>query len=424
MIILDTCIMESFKLESVGSDLLKTIRRSKVERVAVPWAVMAELISHRAVPYRRKHEDLVNAMRRFSTAAPPHAVRAVAPPLNLSDFERMWRARYEEIAEVLPTSRETLMEALRREVNLLPPCKAVEVSQSGATVKTGGRDAAIWLTAVEYARNHPDEKVYFVSRNTSDFGDGRTYPEPMQSDLDGLGDRFVHLTSLAEVVEQFATTTEVDESDVERFLSVPATLRHVSSTAYRKHHLKHAAFSTFECTPLEKLGRVHTAVSEAPRFAGGWLISPVARLSEVRDVTAYRIGEHIWCMATVRWLLAGAATLSDGFSMWNVGTAWDTRVLLSTTEGTPQPTLLRTSPPKAVPATEFADFPDLPRFEQQKGNPWSQEATVRAHVQMLERELVRLQERTGISNLEPLLLQRSQGHDDAADDTGEESSEG
>ncbi|GAB3004540.1 hypothetical protein GCM10023080_082730 [Streptomyces pseudoechinosporeus] len=49
----------------------------------------------------------------------------------------------------------------------------------------GGRDAAIWLTAVEYAREHPEETVYFVSRNTKDFGDGTAYPPLMDQDLEG-----------------------------------------------------------------------------------------------------------------------------------------------------------------------------------------------------------------------------------------------
>jgi hypothetical protein len=78
-------------------------------------------------------------------------------------------------------------------------------------LKTGGRDAAIWFTAVEYARAHPEEKVYFVSRNTKDFGDGTAYPYPVKGDLDGIADRFVHLTSLDQVVKEFAKPIDVDE---------------------------------------------------------------------------------------------------------------------------------------------------------------------------------------------------------------------
>ncbi|MGW8742461.1 PIN domain-containing protein [Streptomyces sp. WAC 04229] len=418
MIILDTCIVESFKLDSVGSDLLKTIRRSGVERVAVPWAVMMELISHRAVPYRQKHEELINAMRRFTAAAPPSAP-VPTPPLRDSEFAAMWRARFEEIAEVLPTSKESLMEAVVREANVLPPCKAVVVSQGGDTVKTGGRDAEIWLTAVNYARQYPEETVYFVSRNTRDFGDGSAYPEPMLSDLAGIGDRFVHLTSLADVVERFAAETDIAETEVEAFLREPETLRHVSATAYRKFRVEQGVSGrSFECTPLEK---VDGGPPEEPLDscgARGWLIAPKVKLAEVRDVKAYRIGEHVWCMASVRWLLAGLG-LANGVAAWHIGVAWDTRVLLSTTEGTSRPTLLRTSPPKAVAADAFAEFTDLPRFSMVGQTPWHHEAAALAQVDLVTRELARLQGPAWHTWLEDRLLRRSDHLGDPGGEEGE-----
>jgi hypothetical protein len=70
-----------------------------------------------------------------------------------------------------PTSEAALGEAEFRESNVLPPCKAIVINDRGEQVKTGCRDAAIWLTAVEYAREHPEKTVYFVSRDTKDFGD-------------------------------------------------------------------------------------------------------------------------------------------------------------------------------------------------------------------------------------------------------------
>lgn len=50
--------------------------------------------------------------------------------------------------------------------------------------------------------------------NTRDFGDGTSFPFPMNEDLEGIEDRFVLLTSLSEVVQQFAEATEVDDEAV------------------------------------------------------------------------------------------------------------------------------------------------------------------------------------------------------------------
>ncbi|MDX3345904.1 PIN domain-containing protein [Streptomyces sp. ME02-6987-2C] len=370
MIILDTCIVDSFRLNSVSTDLLKTIRTSKVEQVAVPQTVMEELVSHRAVPYREKHRKVVEALDRFGKSTPWPAPPTPIPQLGIGVFEAHWKSQYYEFADVLPASPEVLQEAFYRESNVLPPCKAVVTSEGGDTVKTGGRDAAIWLTAVEYARQHPEETVYFVSRNTADFGDGTTYPEAMRQDLDlnGVADRFVHLTTLAQVVERFTTETAVDDAMVESTLRDAETLQYVADVAFSRQGflrdgLKRRS-SIFECTKLVDVENFGSdGVFESTTLsARGWLTSPKAQFSTVRDVKAYRIGDHVWCMATVRWLLAGIVIPGEDVTPTTVGVAWETRVLLSTTQPKSRPTVLRTSPPKLAAATEFDFFPDVPRM--------------------------------------------------------------
>ncbi|MEV6201330.1 hypothetical protein AB0M64_15265 [Streptomyces sp. NPDC051771] len=56
-----------------------------------------------------------------------------------------------------PASEAALPETMRREGSGLPPAKAEKQG------KTGGRDAAIWLSAVAYASNNPEESASFVS---------------------------------------------------------------------------------------------------------------------------------------------------------------------------------------------------------------------------------------------------------------------
>ncbi|GHB04048.1 hypothetical protein GCM10010330_67970 [Streptomyces tendae] len=369
MIILDTNIVDGFRLDSVSSDLLKTISTSKVDRVAVPSVVMDELISHRAVPYREKHQKAVEALERFVKSTPWPTTPGVLPQLEMKACESYWRTQYLAIAEVIQTSPEVLQEAFRRESNVLPPCKRVVVSEGGDTVKTGGRDAAIWLTAVEYARQHPEETVYFVSRNTKDFGDGTSYLAPMHQDLHGIADRFVHLTTLDQVVERFAAATDVDIEAVESFLPDEETLEYVSSDAYVRHQVRPGPLARrsflYEGTPLEdpESADGESLPESGPVASRGWLAAPKAQFNSVRDVKAYRIGDHVWCMATVHWLLAGIVLPVGSFDPTTVGVAWETRMLLSTTERSSRPTILRAFQPKPADASEFDTFPKIPRAQ-------------------------------------------------------------
>ncbi|MER7477422.1 PIN domain-containing protein [Streptomyces sp. NPDC126510] len=363
MIILDTNILRSFKLDSVSSDLLKTIRTTGIESVGVPWVVLEELASHRAVPYREKHEAAVQAVENFRKTT-PWQVAALLPPLDLKHFHAHWREQYLEIVDEIPTSEFALREATFREANVLPPCKAVVINERGEKVKTGGRDAAIWLTAVEYARAHPDEKVYFVSKNTKDFGDGTTYPPRMAADLEGLGDRFVHLTSLGEVLQRFTETAEVDEEAVRATLSNPESLKAVSAEAARLMSVPQGNPWFAEGPTLEVVmaflsedlgnGEFETVTTEPVRMLG-WAGAPTVAFQSMGELSAYRIGDHVWCAATVRWVLSGPA-LTDSNGVEVVGCAWETRVLASTTNTDSRLTILRSQTPRAVSTSEFGRF--------------------------------------------------------------------
>jgi hypothetical protein len=155
--------------------------------------------------------------------------------MDLQRFQDQWRQKWLDVVDVIPTSQHALRQALIREANLLPPCKQVTINAGGDTQKIGGRDAAIWLTAVEYAREHPDETVYFVSKNTNDFSDGATYPYPMSEDLEGVEDRFVLLTTWYDVVEKFAQRTDdVGEDAMRSILSNPESLSVIEDEAIRR----------------------------------------------------------------------------------------------------------------------------------------------------------------------------------------------
>ncbi|KUN16255.1 hypothetical protein AQJ11_39850 [Streptomyces corchorusii] len=78
------------------------------------------------------------------------------------------------------------------------------------------------MTAVEYAREHPEETVYFVSNDTDHSSDGKL-PQPMQRDIAGMEDRFFLFTSLDGVVDKFATEVEASAEDVRELLDTEET---------------------------------------------------------------------------------------------------------------------------------------------------------------------------------------------------------
>ncbi|WP_097971799.1 PIN domain-containing protein [Streptomyces sp. gb14] len=359
MIILDTNILRGFKLDSVSSDLLKTIRTAGVESVCVPWVALEELTSHRAVRYREKYEAAAKAMKSFKQATPWLVIPDRIEQLELERFQQHWREQYLAVVDEIPTSETALRDATFREMNVLPPCKAIAVGEH-ETVKTGGRDAAIWLTAVEYARDHPKEKVYFVSKNTKDFGDGTVYSPPMDEDLAGIRDRFVHLTSLDEVVKLFTVPAEVREEQVAGILSGAESLKAISSEAIRYMPPDVWSRRRFDGAMVflaEDLGtgEFETVTTEPVQMVG-WAEAPTVAIDGIGELSAYRIGDHVWCSATVRWILSGPAVLGDTHRVEVVGCAWETRVLTSTTNTDSRLTILRSQATRALSTSEFAAF--------------------------------------------------------------------
>lgn len=186
MIILDTNILRGISLKGVSADLIKTIRAAGVQQVAVPWTVMEELAAQQAVRYQGKYDDAHAALEALRKVTPWPLPQARMPDDEVERVRQLWRDVYSALVDVVPVSASVLQEAIFREANLLAPCKVVPVKGQDKQVKVGARDASVWLTAVEYAREHPEETVYFVSQNTNDLGDGSSYEQPMGADLQGL----------------------------------------------------------------------------------------------------------------------------------------------------------------------------------------------------------------------------------------------
>ncbi|MFG2387117.1 PIN domain-containing protein [Streptomyces avermitilis] len=343
MIILDTNTIRGAGLRSSTAELLRAIGASGVETVAVPWVVMEELAAQKAVEYLTAWEKAAQALVTLADKSPWRV-----PEVGAADPEGVrveWRRRWGRIVTVLPPSLTVLQQAVIREANALPPCESWPDGQKKQE-KIGGRDAAIWLTAIEYARDHPAETVYFVSGNHKDFTDGQSgYPYPMDQDVADLEDRFVHLTTLDGLLPKFATPADVDVDQVRAVLDEADTRQEIVSDAHLRWEMSFVlGHGVFECTWSNPQG------SQAG-WAGGWLdLQGVeAELTNLHVASAYRIGDHVWVTADVEWVLSGYTLLAppeDQFVM--ATTQYDTRVLVSLQDNGGDVTVLHGGRPHAL----------------------------------------------------------------------------
>ncbi|MEU0414314.1 PIN domain-containing protein [Streptomyces griseorubiginosus] len=254
-------------------------------------------------------------------------------------LRKHWRDQYLTVVEELPTSEYALREAVFREANALPPCKETD---GGRSAKVGSRDAAIWLSAIDYARQNPNENVYFVSSNTRDFGDGAAYKSPMDADVADLGDRFRHLTKMDDVITRFAEPTDTDEELVAKTLRAASVLKAAKRRLGGDERLSECCFlAGFSGGELE----IGAALS--------W-VTMKAQFHSLRDVRTYRIGEHEWCTAVVRWDLAGTAFISPSTTdTATAGCSWMTSVIFRPDPHDPRLTVLRHDPTRALNQDEF-----------------------------------------------------------------------
>ncbi|WP_328723517.1 PIN domain-containing protein [Streptomyces sp. NBC_00247] len=348
MIILDTCVIYGMSLTGAEAALLRALRETGTERVAVPWMVREERVAQLALKYEAAHEKALTALKQLKRETP-----GAVPDLGAPDLEAVrahWRDKLAELVEVLPTSEAALRGGMYREANILPPANSMpHPTRQRRVLKLGARDASIWLSAVEYARDHPEETVYFVSSNTSDFTDGSgKYPAPMDKDVEGLGERFVHLKRLDEVLKLVAPSVEVTSEQVESQL--PAYADHFRDAALAQWGMP--------TSPATARFPARAATSGAVGEASCWLgarDTVKVKAVEVSEVRGYRLSDDEWCTATVLWQVTGAAFFADAVT--TVACTWRTRILLPLVEDGPAPRILSADRPTAPADDASIDWP-------------------------------------------------------------------
>lgn len=293
MIILDTCVIRSMKLDGSDAHLLRAIRDAEAERVGVPWMVMEERAAQLAIKYREIYGKADQALEQLR-AISPGSVPDLAEP-DEEAVREQFRDQLRELADILPTSEAALREGVVRESNSLAPAGMKKGE------KVGARDVAIWLSAVEYAKSNPGETTYFVSSNTRDFtAGGGTYPSPMDADVEGLGDQFVHLPQLADLLKLVAPPLAVSPDLVQKLL--PSFVVHFRTAMMAQW----GSVSQGMFTPLPVLSQATGTVKEALGWMGPRGAIRLTAL-QVTDVQGYVLGDQDWCIASVQWQVVGLA---------------------------------------------------------------------------------------------------------------------
>ncbi|MEU6381919.1 PIN domain-containing protein, partial [Streptomyces sp. NPDC046909] len=334
MIIFDTCIIRGLKLDDSSADLLRTLRAVGV-RTGIPWMAAQELVAQQVIKYQEAHATAAAAMAGVARLT-PWEVDGFLGNADLDRLRKHWHDAYSQLAETVETSAAAMQEALFREANALAPCKTNPKS------KGGSRDAAIWLSAVEYARQHPDETVYFVSGNTRDFTDGSAYPSPMDRDVAELGGRFVHLTALDEVIERFTEEAETDQGAVRKALELMASNGLVGTVA-------EAMVEKYGVNVSPAFGPVYSEIDLRTKS----FVATQVRCVSVSDAATYRIGDREWCTATVEWLVGGLAVIESPSGACATGFSWTTAVLFASDGEQARLTVLREPGPRELSADQL-----------------------------------------------------------------------
>jgi hypothetical protein len=107
----------------------------------------------------------------------------------------------------------------------------------------------------------------------------------------------------------------------------------------------------FRCTTGSSL----TGVEQA--LALRWAVPEVsAQVGELTAAESYRVGEQVWCIATVRWLIGGLALSEAG--VIKAACALETRLLFAPHSEDPRVTVLRSSPLQPLSEAEFGEIRD------------------------------------------------------------------
>jgi hypothetical protein len=149
--------------------MLRTLARETGHRLGLPEIALEEHLTHHRHAVELALRDARRATSDLRRLAGFVGSEDVLVDIETAVADR--RAQLDSIFEVVPTPDFASHESLLREARRQPPAK-VSFDGPGA----GGRDVAIWLTALSAALACEDD-TYFVSADTAAFGRSQLKPE-------------------------------------------------------------------------------------------------------------------------------------------------------------------------------------------------------------------------------------------------------
>jgi hypothetical protein len=366
VIIFDANVLFGLSPDDPKFDLLRALKRSGQQHVSIPWMVQEELVAQRVLRHAEAHRAAVSATRELNRVAP--WLHEPGPePISRSEASDYWRQAYGRLFEIVETSGDVARQALLREANREKPAKGPDAKDKG-----GARDAAIWLSVVEYLKSNPDEKVYFVTANTRDFGDGSEFPAPMAEDIKGLEDRLALLTSFDSVVSAFTTPLDIDEEHIEKDLASLLTSETALTLLARAgRELLAAQTGPWGGNAVQAFLSELVPTNTYPQVSWStWTSEPKVVLRRVQDVAGHKIGEDAWYTAIVDWILVGLASVPSATSTplaphafsvpTRIACQWRTKLLFSSRPEEP-PVLLQYWPPESLDPAEQDEWQPLVR---------------------------------------------------------------
>ncbi|MGR6998719.1 PIN domain-containing protein [Yinghuangia aomiensis] len=308
-------------------DVIRAIARTD-HRVCIPAVVRDELVARKVIAHRATHASLMAAAAKFGRNSPWIEAAPLAPDYDEALAREHWKGVYAREFEVVPTPPGVADEALAREAFCDKPAKPDENKKGGA------RDAAIWLTVVEFLRCNPQTQVYFVSNNTKDFGDGTSFPPQLEQDLGPDRPRFTLLTSLEAVIAAVTKPAEVPQADRAAVFEAPLASEDTKTRVSAAAEYDRCFRNGWSAVDLDNPGGTRYPQVHVSRWVG----TPLAELIDVSNPNAYRIGDDTWYIATARWALVGLAAQGPSYgpgtpTVMMTGTVWRTRMLFSSIPG-------------------------------------------------------------------------------------------
>jgi hypothetical protein len=199
-IVLDTNILPRWgTLNAPHFGAILAVAKATGEDIVLPRLVLEESVSARRRAADTAFAALSGAHRRASQYS--EVVQTYMP--SSDEVAEEWRQVLEETFTVVETPGNAAVEALHREAHRMRPAREGR----------GGRDVAIWLTALNrFSRDQG--RAFFVSENTKDFSDENDphilHPHLVEESTKYCKDVLVFCTSVDDLIENLATPVDVD----------------------------------------------------------------------------------------------------------------------------------------------------------------------------------------------------------------------